>query len=102
MSLLIFVYLARTSGAQTAYVSGSEAALVGQRGVAISDLAPSGVVAIAKKEWTATAELGNLIRKGEEVMVIAVYSDILKVIKHSKQAKRKSRRWLSVFRRIGR
>ena len=97
-----FLYLARTTGDQSAYVSGSESALVGQQGLAVSDLEPSGMVSIANEEWTATTDVGSRIRKGEEVAVIGVYGSVLKVTKHTRQAKRKRKAWYSVFKPIRR
>lgn len=81
--VLFFVYVARTTGgSKTGYISGSEEALIGQRGVAVSDLAPSGKVRIANEEWTATMDLPDSIQEGEEVRVIGVYGSILKVTRY--------------------
>jgi len=75
LPVLFFIYLARSTG----YVSSVETALVGRTGVAISDLAPSGSIRVANEQWTATTDLGDLIKEGEEVTVLGVYGDVLKV-----------------------
>ena len=72
--------LVRTEGgASSGYISASEAALEGEWGVAASDLAPSGKVWIGSQEWTAAADTTEPIKAGEEVKVIGVYGDVLKV-----------------------
>ncbi len=77
---LAFVRLVRTEGGTASgYISASEAALEGEWGVAASDLAPAGKVWVDSQEWTATADTNDPIRAGEEVKVIGVYGDILKV-----------------------
>lgn len=77
---LVFMRLVKSEGGSSSgYISASQAALEGEWGVAASDLAPSGKVWVADKEWTATTETGDVIREGEEVRVLGVYSDILKV-----------------------
>lgn len=50
--------------------SGSEA-LLGQEGVALSDLAPRGTVRVAREDWTAVTEV-EPIGVGEAVEVVAV------------------------------
>ena len=75
-----FIRLVKTEGgSSSAYVSASVAALEGEWGVASSDLTPSGKVLVADEEWTATASATDVIRKGEEVKVLGVYGDIIKV-----------------------
>lgn len=58
-------------------VTGAEA-LLGQEGVANSDLAPRGIVRIGGEDWTAVAA-GEPIRAGETVEVLAVDGVILHV-----------------------
>ena len=78
--LLGFMRLAkREGGGPSGYISPSEAALQEEWGVAVSDLAPSGKVLVADEEWTATTDTTDVIREGEEVKVMGVYGDILKV-----------------------
>lgn len=64
-----------SSGFQTAGV----AALEGQKGVALSDLRPSGNVRVGDKDWVATADPGVSIDQGEEIRVRAVYGRVLRV-----------------------
>jgi len=58
-------------------VTGAEA-LLGQDGVAISDLAPRGTVRVAGEDWTAVAQAAP-IKAGEAVEVLAVEGVILHV-----------------------
>ena len=77
---IVFMRLVRTEGGgPSGYISASEAALEGEWGVAASDLAPSGKVWIGSQEWTAAADTTEPIKAGEEVKVIGVYGDVLKV-----------------------
>ena len=77
---IVFVRLVRTEGgASSGYILASEAALEGELGVAASDLAPSGKVWVGSQEWTAATDATDVIRAGEEVKVIGVYGDVLKV-----------------------
>ena len=77
---IVFMRLVRTEGgASSGYISASEAALEGEWGVAASDLAPSGKVWVGSQEWTAAADASDPIKAGEEVKVIGVYGDVLKV-----------------------
>ena len=85
--LLLFLYLARSSGSSTGYFSSSEGAIVGQLGVAVSDLAPSGTIRVSDKEWTAITDPGDKIQEGEEVRVIGVYGgSVLKVYRYDQEA----------------
>ena len=53
---------------------------VGERGVAVTDLAPSGTVRIGDREWSATMKEGEQVSIGGDVRVVAVYSGgVLKV-----------------------
>ena len=76
---LFFVYLARSTGSSTGYVTASEGVLLGQTGIAVSDLEPSGRIRLADEERTATTNPGDVIRQGEEVTVLGVYGNVLKV-----------------------
>ncbi len=78
--LLSIFALMRDSGSANAYVTTSDAALVGEHGVALSDLAPSGRVRVGDREWTATTDEGERVSVGQDVRVVAVYSGgVLKV-----------------------
>jgi membrane-bound serine protease (ClpP class) len=66
----LFVLRAVLRARHVPVASGSEA-LLGQEGVATSDLAPRGTVRVAREDWSAVAELDQ-IRAGETVEVVAV------------------------------
>lgn len=78
--VLLLMYSVRTTGGSpTGHISAARAALVGQRGVALTKLAPSGRVRLADRDWTATTGPDDLIQEGDEVSVVGVYGDVLKV-----------------------
>lgn len=78
--LLSVFFLMKDSGSANAYSNASDATLIGQQGVALTNLAPSGSVRIGDQKWNATIEEGGRVRRGEDVRVIGVYSgDVLKV-----------------------
>jgi membrane-bound serine protease (ClpP class) len=80
VSLVLLVRMAKSDGgSSSAYISVEEGELEGEWGEVVSDLTPSGKVWVADHEWTATSDEIDVIRKGEEVVVIAVYGDVLKV-----------------------
>ncbi|MCY3957651.1 MAG: nodulation protein NfeD [Chloroflexi bacterium] len=77
---LLFVRLAHAGGGETAgFQTAADTALVGRRGVTLSDLRPSGRVRIDDRDWVATADPGVSINRGEQVRVRAVYGAVLKV-----------------------
>ncbi len=77
---LVFLRLARADGGEASgFQSAADAALVGRRGVTLSDLRPSGRVQVGDKDWVATADPGVSIDRGEQVRVRAVYGEVLKV-----------------------
>ena len=83
--LALFLRLSRAdTGTSHGYASASDEALELEEewGEAVSDLAPTGKVWVAGKEWTATTDTSDVIRKGEEVRVLAVYGDILRVTRN--------------------
>ena len=81
-----FMRLVRTEGGTSSgYLAEEKAALVGEWGVTVSDLAPSGKVWAANQEWTATTETTDVIKEGEEVRVTGVYGDVLKVTRYGKE-----------------
>ena len=75
----LFFQLLRPTQSVTGYVSDTGGEYSGQTGVATSDLAPSGTVMLDGVEWHATTDLSHTIRKGEEVQVVGVYGNTLKV-----------------------
>lgn len=77
---VMFVRMARAGGGETAgFQTAADTALIGQKGVTLSDLRPSGRVRVGDADWVATADPGVLINRGEQVRVIAVYGEVLKV-----------------------
>lgn len=50
---------------------GTSQVAVGTRGVAKTDLAPSGVVLVASEQWTARSRSGQPITTGQSVRVVA-------------------------------
>lgn len=77
--VLLFLYLARTVTWTPVATSRSGKKLLGQSGVALSALSPSGKVQIDKESWTATTRMGDRIGEGEKVKVIGVYGRVVKV-----------------------
>ena len=78
--LLAFFYLARSGGSETGYIGGSEGSLVGETGLVISELGPTGIVRVGEEDWTATVDPGDSIQEGREVRVVGVFSgEVLKV-----------------------
>jgi len=55
--------------------------LVGQSGVATTDIAPSGEVHVADEYWTAISDTGEAISEGEQVTVLGLEGLTLKVSK---------------------
>jgi membrane-bound serine protease (ClpP class) len=70
---------AAVRGRQFPILSGTES-MTGAVGVALSDLAPNGLVRVKSEEWTAQAQ-GEAIKKGESVQVVSVDGLRLKVVK---------------------
>jgi len=86
--LLSLIFLIR-SGTKTRAQIGvprSMRALVGQSGMVVSALSPSGTIRIDDQSWTATTTSDDLITEGEEVIVIGVYGRVLKVSKVTKES----------------
>jgi membrane-bound serine protease (ClpP class) len=79
LAFFLFILGAAVRGRNTPVVSGVEM-LIGATGVAISDLAPNGMVRVKSEEWTAQAQAGT-IQKGEAVQVVRVDGLTLKVVK---------------------
>ncbi len=55
--------------------------MVGQSGVATTDIAPKGEVRVAGEKWTAVADTEETISEGDEVTVLETEGVILKVFK---------------------
>ena len=50
---------------------GVSTVAMGTRGVAKTDLAPSGVVRVVSEEWTARSANGNVIAEGTAIRVVS-------------------------------
>ena len=79
---VFFIRFARTEGGTTSGFQTEEAMLLeGQWGVAVSDIRPSGKVWVANEEWSASTDPGVIIKEGDEIRVVGVYNEVLKVEK---------------------
>ena len=79
---VFFIRFARTEGGTSSGFQTEEAMLLeGQWGVAISELRPAGKVRVANEEWSASTDPGVTIKEGEDVRVVSVYGEVLKVEK---------------------
>ena len=77
-----FIRFARTEGGvSTGFQREEEVLLEGQWGVAVSELRPAGKVWVANEEWSASTEPGGIIKEGDEIRVVGVYGEVLKVEK---------------------
>jgi membrane-bound serine protease (ClpP class) len=74
----IFALSAGIRAQRTRVTSGIQA-MVGATGVATSDLDPQGTVQVKSELWTAVADGGEAIRKGEQVTVVAAEGVRLRV-----------------------
>ena len=79
---VFFIRFARTEGGTPSGFQTEEAMLLeGQWGVVISELRPAGKVRVANEEWSASTDPGVTIKEGEDVRVVGVYGEVLKVEK---------------------
>lgn len=79
---VFFIRIARNEGGTSSGFQSEEAMLLeGQWGVAVSELSPAGKVWVANEEWSASTDPGILIKKGDEIRVVGVYNEVLKVEK---------------------
>ncbi len=79
---VFFIRFARTEGGTPSGFQTEEAMLLeGQWGVAVSELRPAGKVRVADEEWSASTDPGVTIKEGEDVRVVGVYGEVLKVEK---------------------
>lgn len=79
--LLSFLYFIGAVTRSRLGTVNSREELIGQSGMVVSDLAPSGTVMVGGELQTATTNTRELITEGEEVIVIGVYENVLKVSK---------------------
>ena len=85
---VLFMRLAmHGGGVSTGFQTEEDVLLEGAAGVAVSDLDPAGRVKVSDKEWSASAGPGDSIREGEEIRVIGVYGEVLKVERLFRQGK---------------
>lgn len=78
----LFIRFARTEGGTSSGFQTEEALLLeGQWGVAVSDVRPTGKVKVGDEEWPASTDPGVLIEEGDDVRVVGVYGEVLKVEK---------------------
>lgn len=79
LAFFVFIIGAAVRGQRYPVISGSEA-LIGATGVAVTDLAPSGIARVKSEEWMAEAIEGT-IHQGEAIQVVQVEGLRLKVVK---------------------
>ena len=85
---VLFMRLAmHGGGVSTGFQTEKDVLLEGAAGVAVSDLDPAGRVKVSDKEWSASAGPGDSIREGEEIRVVGVYGEVLKVERLYRQRK---------------
>ena len=76
------IRFARNEGGTSSGFQTEEAMLLeGQWGVAVSALRPAGRVWVANEEWSASTDPGVTIKEGDEIRVVGVYGEVLKVEK---------------------
>jgi membrane-bound serine protease (ClpP class) len=80
MAFFLFILGAAVRGRNFPVISGVEM-LMGATGIALSDLAPSGMVHVSSEDWSAQAETSP-IQKGDAVKVVGVDGLKLKVVKN--------------------
>ncbi len=79
---VFFIRFARNEGGTSSGFQTEEAMLLeGQWGVTVSELSPTGKVWVANQEWSASTDPGVIIKKGDEIRVVGVYGEVLKVEK---------------------
>ena len=81
LAIGVWILFMKSSGTSSGFQTEADVLMEGQMGVALSDLEPSGKVEVSNEQWTATADPGVSIKKGDEVQVVAVYGKVLKVEK---------------------
>ncbi len=80
LAWVLLIRLAMTEGGTSGgFQTEEELLMEGSWGVALTDLDPAGKVRISDKEWAASADPGASIQAGDEVRVIGVYGQVIKV-----------------------
>lgn len=86
---VLFIRFVKSEGGTSAgFQTEEERLLEGAWGIALSNLEPAGKVRVDDKEWAAAAEPGASIQAGDEIRVIGVYGQVLKVERLYQQRKR--------------
>ena len=79
---VFFIRLAKNEGGTSSGFQTEEAMLLeGQWGVAVSDIRPTGKVWVANEEWSASTDPGVIVKEGDEIRVVGVYNEVLKIEK---------------------
>ena len=79
---VFFIRLAKNEGGTSSGFQSEEAMLLeGQWGVAVSDIRPTGKVWVANEEWSASTDPGVIVKEGDEIRVVGVYNEVLKIEK---------------------
>ena len=76
----------RLSGWRSGDKPTTQQSLVGTTGVAVSDLAPSGMVHVNGEDWSAVSDTGETIEQGTEIVVLDVDGLTLKVFRATEEA----------------
>ena len=80
LAWVLLIRFAMTEGGTSGgFQTEEELLMEGSWGVALTDLDPAGKVRISDKEWAASADPGASIQAGDEVRVIGVYGQVIKV-----------------------
>ena len=80
LAWVLLIRLAMTEGGTSGgFQTEEELLMEGSWGVALTDLDPAGKVRISDNEWAASADPGTSIQAGDEVRVIGVYGQVIKV-----------------------
>ncbi len=80
LGFLLFFFRMVVASRRAVTVSTAET-VVGRVGFVTSDLAPTGTVQVASEIWSAVSDSGEVIRVGEEVMVLEIEGLTLKVFR---------------------
>ena len=89
LAWVLMIRFAMTEGGTSGgFQTEEELQMEGSWGVALTDLDPAGKVRISDKEWAASADPGDSIQAGNEVRVIGVYGQVIKVERRNRDRRR--------------
>ena len=89
LAWVLLIRFAMTEGGTSGgFQTEEELQMEGSWGVALTDLDPAGKVRISDKEWAASADPGDSIQAGNEVRVIGVYGQVIKVERRNRDRRR--------------